>query len=713
MSDNQMTETQETLHFLDYWRVIRSRKEIIISVFLLVVITGVIITYSLPKVYMSSTVIKVKEDSPDIAPFGSESYRRTDPLFLRTQFEIIQSRPVREEVIKRLALSEKLGKAYNYYDLGPDKCLEQTLRILAKSMKVQQYRDTNLIQIRVYLSEPKGSAPEITASVADAVATVFREQSIERNRLATERALKALLDSIEEQNMKVVAADAKKESIRSKYKISVTSSSYGLTASMEKRTLEHLEQLRTEARMEVAHKKARLDKVESLPSSQLLEAEPYLIGDPGLAALVSDKRKSEVELRRMKESFGPKHPDVARTEEGVKALEKKIEDALNGLRTGVKADYEAAKAKLDALEADLEAKKTSEIKAEGTNYREFEKADEELEHAKRIRNAMEVKYEEEKIALRLPRSTVEVIEPARAPDKDDWVSPDFLLNILLSIFVGLASGVALAYFIEYLDTSVKTIEDIEREMGVSVLGVIPQKVKVFVDENADPAHSESYRVLRTNIQFSKKFNNAKTLCFTSGSVGEGKSLTLFNLAYVYAQMGDRILVVDADLHRPRQHKILEVSNSRGLANVLAGEVELGDVIIETKVPNMHFLPSGRLAAGVHGLLANRMFKDVVRILRDSYDMVFFDVPPIIGVSDASLIVREVDVSMLVIQHRKYPKSVSSRARDMIENAGGNLLGVVLNNINISRDYSYYYHHYYAYPQQEEAGKQIKHSSRKS
>ncbi len=707
-----MTEAQETLHFLDYWRVIRSRKEIIISVFLLVVLTGVLITYSLPKVYMSSTIIKVKEDSPDIEPFGPESYRRIDPLFLRTQFEIIQSRPVREEVVKKLGLAEKLGKAYNYFDLGPEKCLEQTLRILAKSMKVQQYRDTNLIQIRVFLSEPKGSAPDVAASVADTIASVFREQNIERNRLATERALKALLDSIEEQNKKVVAADAKKESIRSKYKISVTSPAYGLTDSMEKRTLEHLEQLRTEARMEVAHKKARLDKVESLKDPELLEAEPYLIGDPGLASLVSDKRKSEVELRRMQESLGPKHPDVARTEEGVKALDKKIKDALNGLRTGVKADYEASKAKLDSIEADLEAKKASEIQAEGTNYREFEKANEELDHAKRIRNAMEVKYEEEKIALRLPRSTVEVIEPAKAPDSDDWVSPNFLLNILLSIFVGLASGVALAYFVEYLDTSVKTIDDIEREMGVSVLGVIPQKVKAFVDENADPAHTESYRVLRTNIQFSKKFNGAKTLCFTSAMVGEGKSLTLFNLAYVYAQMGNRVLIVDADLHRPRQHKILGASNNQGLANVLAGEMELGDAIVETKIPNMHFIPSGRLSAGVHGLLANRMFKDIVKVLKDSYDTVFFDAPPIIGVSDASLIVREVDVSLLVIQHRKYPKSFSSRAKGMIENAGGNLLGVVLNNINISKDYSYYYHHYYAYSQQEKGGEK-KRSNRKS
>jgi len=696
-----MTESHETLHFLDYWRVIRSRKEIIIAVFLLIVITGVAVTYSLPKVYMSSTVIKVKEDSQDISGgvFGDETYRRSDPLFLRTQFEIIQSRPVREEVIKRLDLNEKLGRAYGYFDLGPEKSLEQTLKLLSKSMKVQQYRDTNLIQIRVYLSEPKGTAPVIAASIADEIARVFREQSMDRNRASTERALKVLLDSIDEQKQKVTAAETKKEEIRAKYKISVASSAYGYGASVssEKRALEHLQQLRTEARMEVAHKKARLDIVAGLPSDKLLESEPYIIGDQGLAMLVADKRRSEVELRRLKESFGPKHPEVASKEEGVKALDKKIEDALNGLRTGVKADFDAAKAKLDALEADLEEKKASEIKAEGTNYREFEKAEEDLDHAKKIRNSMELKYEEEKIGLRIPRSPVEVIEPAKPSDKDDWVSPDFLLNIILSILVGLVAGVGLAYFIEYLDTSVKTIEEIESAIGVSVLGVIPQKVKAFIEEAADTANTEAYRVLRTNIQFSKKFNDAKTVCVTSGSVGEGKSLTIFNLAYVYAQMGSKVLIVDTDLHRPRQHKMFGVSNSEGIANVLVGKLELENAIVETKVPNLSFLPSGRLTSGVHGLLDNRMFKDIIKRLRESYDIVFFDAPPIIGVSDASLLVREVDVTMLVIQHRKYPKTVSSRARDMIENVGGNLIGVVLNNINISRDYSYYYHHYYSYP----------------
>ena len=201
--------------------------------------------------------------------------------------------------------------------------------------------------------------------------------------------------------------------------------------------------------------------------------------------------------------------------------------------------------------------------------------------------------------------------------------------------------------------------------------------------------------------------NGKAFCVTSGSVGEGKSLTLFNLAFVCAQLGDRVMLVDTDLHRPRQHKILGVSNSVGVANVLLGEATLDQAIVATQVTNLDILTSGKIGAGVHGLLDTKRMKELVRALKDSYDMVLFDAPPIIGVSDASLLVREVDGVMLVIQHRKYPASVSIRARSMIENLGANLVGVVLNNINISRDYSYYYyhHHYYSYPQQgDKAGK---------
>jgi capsular exopolysaccharide synthesis family protein len=291
---------------------------------------------------------------------------------------------------------------------------------------------------------------------------------------------------------------------------------------------------------------------------------------------------------------------------------------------------------------------------------------------------------------------VEVVEPAVPADVDDPVSPRVLLNTLLSILVGLGAGMAMAFFVEYLDTSVKTIGDIERLLGASVLAVIPQRVKPLNVEGSGLAQSEPYRLLRTNIQFSKKAGEGKTFCFTSGGVGEGKSLTLFNLAIVCAQLGEKVAVVDSDLHRPRQHRFFGVENEKGLANVLAGEMPIQSVLRPTGIPNLSFVPSGRMATGVQGLMDSAHLAEIARALKASFDRVLFDAPPVLGVSDALLLARNVDAVLLVVQHRKYPKAISLRAKEVLENAGVNVTGVILNKINMSRDYSHYYYYYASY-----------------
>jgi capsular exopolysaccharide synthesis family protein len=688
-----MTEGQESMHFLDYWRVICARKEVVIAVSLLVVLTGIVVTYMMPRVYMAATLVAVREETPDVAVFSRETLR-FDPLFLRTQFEIIQSRPVLEEVIRRLSLDEKLGQAYDY--AASPKRFETTCRLLSKSLKVQQYRDTNLIEIRIYMSEPKETVVHVVADVANDVAEVFRDQRMQVSRRATERALGALHESFLDEQKHVQEAERKVESIRQKYKIDVVSSSGG-TMSLDKMTLTQLEGQRIRVRMELADKEARWNKIRSLTPEKLLDAAPYVVGDPALSGLVADKRRAEVMLSQLRESYGNMHPEIVSKEAVVKELDKKIQDALNGLKTGVEAEYDAAKAKFGVIDAELANLRATDRTAEAGGYREFNEAQEELRHAQHIRDVLETRYIQEKIELRIPRTIVEVVEKATPADESRPVSPKFLLNIILSIVLGLGCGVGLAYFIEYLDTSVKTIEDVERYMAAPVLGVIPKGVRPLVSESAEGAHAEAYRVLRTNIQFSKKLNGGKTLTCTSGSVGEGKSLTIFNLAFVCAQLGDKTLIVDSDLHRPRQHKILGLSNRIGLTNVLVGDTRLEEAIVPTNQPNLDLLPSGKLSSGSHGLLDTWKMKELVGTVKAKYDFVFFDAPPIIGVSDASLLAREMDGVLLVVQHRKYPRAVSIRAKNMLENAGSNLIGVVLNNINISRDYSYYYYHYtYSY-----------------
>jgi len=688
-----MATTEESLHVLDYWRVIRTRKEIIIAVFLLFVITGFVFTLTASKEYEASTIVQVEEETSALTVFGRERWGY-DPLFLRTQFEIIQAPPVIEEVIRRSGIGHRIAESLGMASL-PE---EDTYRIVSRGLRVQHYRDTNLIEIRIRLSLPEGEAHREVAQVADTFARVYRERSLSQTREAIQAALDALQEKLEEQQERVRLAEDRVEAIQLEYGIVMLRRAEGADTASERRSIVRLEDELIMVKRMLADRQTRLDTVRQLEPQALIDAAPYLVeNNVALQSLVKAKREAEVRLSELQISaYGEKHPDVIRIQTIIKGLSSKIDDELKGLKTGMEAAYATAKAQYDILERELEERKQGDIKASAGGYRELNAALEELDHAKRIRDAMEMKFIQEQIQMEIPSSSVEIIARAKAQDVDDFVSPKLVLNLLLSIFMGLCAGIGLAYFVEYIDTSIKTIDDVENFMNQPVVGVIPQRVDAFVNRDAYREHAEAYRMLRTNVRFSARAKDARTYCVTSGSMGEGKSLTVFNLGVVCAELGDRVLIVDADMHRPRQHKIVGVGNRSGLANILVGQAQFDDAVVSTEFDNLDLLPSGRLSSGTHGLLDTSKMREFVSDVSKHYDLVIFDAPPIIGVSDASLLAREVDCVLLVIQHRKYPRSVSLRARAMVENTGGNLIGVVLNRINVSRDYSYYYHYNYRY-----------------
>ena len=161
-------------------------------------------------------------------------------------------------------------------------------------------------------------------------------------------------------------------------------------------------------------------------------------------------------------------------------------------------------------------------------------------------------------------------------------------------------GIGLAFFIEYLDTSVKTIDDVERTFQAPVLGVIPQNIGYLIDEGSESKHAEAYRVLRTNLLFSRKDEKLNTIVVVSAGAGEGKSTTTINLATVFAQAGNRVLIVDSDLRRPTLHKLFKVANNLGLTNYLLKQNTLAELVQTTAVPNLDFMASGTVAQQFHG-----------------------------------------------------------------------------------------------------------------
>jgi capsular exopolysaccharide synthesis family protein len=378
-------------------------------------------------------------------------------------------------------------------------------------------------------------------------------------------------------------------------------------------------------------------------------------------------------------------------------LNHEIDDRVVGIMAGLESQVDSKKAALDALTESVEAAKLRDQEQAKKNQPYYDQK-RDLEQKLRLHELLYSKIEAEKVDLDLPKTSMvqitDTAEPGKAP-----VKPNKTLNIVLGLVFGLIMGVGLAFFIEYLDTSVKTIDDVERTFQAPVLGVIPQNIGYLLEEGTESKHAEAYRVLRTNLLFSRKDEKLNTIVVVSAGAGEGKSTTTINLATVFAQAGNRVLIVDSDLRRPTLHKLFKVSNNLGLTNYLLKQNTLAEIVQTTSVPNLDFMASGKLPNSSMGILGSAQMKEMIAELKQRYDFILFDSPPILGVSDASILASEVDLVMQVIQYRRYPQPMTIRAKQMIEKVGGNFVGMVLNNINMSQDegyyyYSGYYHDYY-------------------
>jgi capsular exopolysaccharide synthesis family protein len=410
----------------------------------------------------------------------------------------------------------------------------------------------------------------------------------------------------------------------------------------------------------------------------------------------------EQRLVALEKEFGPEHAEVIKCKAMKDDLHNKIKNRVEGIMLGLDARVMSLKTSLENFTKEVAEAKSNDID-QANRTRPYFDAKRALDELRRFSQILDAKIAFEKIDVVLPKTMmVEIVD--RAVPGLHPVRPNKPLNIALGIIIGLVVGIGLAFFIEYLDTSVKTIDDVERSLQCPVLGVIPQNVGLLLEEGAESPHAEAYRVLRTNLLFSRKDDKLNTVAVVSAGAGEGKSTTVFNLAAVFAQSGQRTLVVDSDLRRPTLHKMLHLTNTIGLTNYLLRQNALEEVIQTTNLPTLDFLSSGKLPSSSLGILSSAQMKGLIGELKQRYDFVFFDSPPIMGVSDASILASEVDMTLQVIQYRRYPQPMNIRAKQLIEKVGGNLVGIVLNNINMSQDESYYYYsgyyHDYYYRSEE-------------
>ncbi|MDD5200563.1 MAG: polysaccharide biosynthesis tyrosine autokinase [Terrimicrobiaceae bacterium] len=686
------------LHLLDYLRVVRVRWPIMLVIFLLVVVTTATITFLLPKQYESTALIQVQQNA-DFEIFQQGGLKGTDPRFTTTQFEIIQSKEVLQPVIEKLNLAAKWAERYEI------KSRELIYKKLKKMMSLEEERNTDLISISI-LSPDKQEAADIANGIADS----YQQARIHEQQSWVSKSLSTLEAEVEKQRTKTEKLRTVAAENRVKFGINdLNPESVEDPMQANERVLMSVEEEVSTQRLKTAAWAAKYDQISKMSDDQIMASIATLeVEDQTIHQILPLYQEAASEAARLiKGGYGLNHPMVQSQTAKKETYWKQLTGRIEGLRVALLARLNTEKDSLKNLEEKLNESR-AEQQTSKTRASSYYEAKNNYIQAKKVLEAAETRFWTEMMQRSMPLNPAIIWEHAEVAEYA--ARPRIALNLALGVFFGLVLGMGVAFFIEYLDTSVKTMEDIETYFGLPVLAVVPRGIGVLMDLPPDAPDAEPYRILRTNVEFNKKDPDAKVITLVSGGPGEGKSTTLVNLAYAFAQSGLKTLVVDADLRRPRQHQIFAVSNAKGLTDYLSKGVPIDELIQPTKVENLQMVPSGKLPPGAIAMLNSRRMLSLISELKKQFDMILIDAPPILGVSDSSVIVRAVDLTIIVIQHRRFPRSMLLRVKNGVLNAGGNLLGAVLNNVDIRLDQYYQYQtNYYSYHQDpaKEAKSKIK------
>jgi polysaccharide biosynthesis transport protein len=699
------------VHFLDYWRIIRVRQALIVLVFLLVFGAVAAVTYLLPRQYNSFATIEIQPDMTSVRIFNDQPEAINngagyDPKFVPTQFQIISRKGVLYPVIDRLDLQKKWGT--NGQPLPKEVVFDK----LHSKLALQEVRNTNLIQITVSSVDPAEAA-----LLANTIAQVYMEQRIAEQQSIIAKGLEQLRDDVKDKEKEVNDAYAEASKLRTEYGIvDPNPDTLDNSTRVEDSSVLNNQGKVDQAQAEVATLRSRVEQLDRLKGDDLMRAAGLLnLNDPIIEQKLPVYEAAQAEKERLLSSgYGKNHPDVKAQQAQIDVLRQQLSEQIESVRKGLETQLQIAENSLRAMQANLattqdqqQEKKTASVQYLDAKYRYIQE--------RKLLEAAKSRLNTELMERTMPQRSASIrdlAEPALLPSQ-----PKVLLNLVLGAIGGITLGIGLAVFFEYLDTSVKTMHDVEQLLELPVLGIIPKGIRLLINMSEDSADAEAYRILSTNLEFRASNTGARTISVVSGGASEGKSTTVCNLGVTFAAAGQRALIVDADMRQPSQHELLEASNGIGLSDYLAGSAELCALIQPTSVANLYFLPSGSRRVNAANLLKSERMRTLAGALKGEYDVILFDCTPVLGVSDATIVSSLVDAILLVVRPGCFPRSMLRRVKNVLDGRGATVLGVVLNHVDTRYDeqYGFYtkYNDYYgrSTPRRKQARKP--HANRKA
>jgi polysaccharide biosynthesis transport protein len=748
----------EPTHLRDYLNVVLKRKWLIISLVTVITTLVAIQMYRLPSQYEAETTIQIEQKSRSLIRTKDLVVNAgSDPQAWNTQLKLLENPSLHRQVILRLGLEnnqaflggqartslfttlrraisrnhapadedkpEDTSGGLTVADesaLGDDNKLtpEQRQQLepyedaLAANLTVDPVERTNLVIIRF-----RHNVPELARQISDTLADVFIENDRQRESTGTEAAKKSTAKQITDLQTQLASLQKQRVEYMTAHRLPLDPAMKGLDVTAARLAEQSDSSLKAENKvreLEAEYREAQAAKdVFSIPKVQA-DKQVQL-----LQTKLADLHEKEAALLQQ---YTKEWPDVKKVEAQITRTQDTLDKTTAAIVTGMKSELDAARKRASELNKSYQVE-ISQGTSQSVNQIGLGNINQQIESSTQLLKTL-IQRKNELDLAEVQASNVIVQTPARTPRSP--VGPPRVRNILLAFLLALGAGIGLAFLLDYLDDTLKSIEDVDRHVHLPTLALIPaprearrlsfgrsapapvpgdSTALALIEEVRSPV-AEAYRHLRTSLLLSSAGQPPKTVLVTSSQPSEGKTTTAVNTAMMLAQTGAEVLILDCDLRRPRVHTHFHLPNTRGVTNYLSGEAQVSELIqTYDRQPNLKIITSGPVPPNAAELLGSEEMRRLLHLLGEHFTHIIIDSPPAISFTDASILSTMVDGVMLVVHGGRSSRAVVRRAKQQLLDVGAHLFGVVLNNVKLEANDYYYGYGYYSnyYAQDDEDG----------
>jgi len=681
------------VHLRDYWKVIWQGRYTVLTVLVTVLALTILKVELSTPIYKASLELEIRPEARRILP-GQEQLMGaegggwlSEEKYFNTQLEVLRSRDLAERVYRKLHLE-------THRDF---KGLSDPVGAFAGRVEVKPKVNTRLVTVSLETKDPK-EAREWVNALGDCY--------VKRNVDQATASFTAILGEIERgmETFRSSLGQADAERLRT-----MASKDLFVPENVQeviKQNLQTYNEGLTQQRVRIGSLSTELQAVEQLRSEGGdTQNVPRFVDDPVMQDLRLQKQAAERELARLAEEKRPTHPDYVAKVSEVRRIDDRIKDQVGRVGDKLRTELRLARENATYLENQIRTteKQAYTLKQASSTY---DLAKTESDSRRKVYDVVTETMQRLTVAAQLisMNNNVSILDRAVEPRRP--VRPRRVMSLALGGLIGLLMGVGTVLLLDYFDNTIRTPEDVEQYLGLSILGIVPR-----FRESESTVAREAYQSLRTSILFSSHNREKKILLFTSAGPQEGKSNTVAQVSRALASAGDRVVVLDCDLRRPTQHHHMKVTREPGLTNYLL-EGRHGDYAAymhDTDLPTLKLFTCGPIPPNPPELLGLPKFRNLLADLRGEFDWVVIDSPPVASLADSIVLASMAEMMAVVIKHNQNDRELIRRSLKRLSDVKVHVIGAVLNHIEMGRGNDYYYagYYYYGSDEGEREGRRVK------